>query len=129
MAMNITLRQLRYFVEIANSRSFSRAAEHLSIAQPALSQNIAALEAELGAVLFKRHARGIALSEAGQLLLTQALDLLARTDSLKEGLEGRETKPSGLVRLSIVGSLAGILMGPLMKAVAQNFPDIELMVK
>ena len=89
MAMNITLRQLRYFVEIANSRSFSRAAEHLSIAQPALSQNIAALEAELGAVLFKRHARGIALSEAGQLLLTQALDLLARTDSLKEGLEGR----------------------------------------
>ena len=45
--MNITLRQLRYFVEIARSRSFSRAAEHLSIAQPALSQNIAALEEDL----------------------------------------------------------------------------------
>jgi LysR family nitrogen assimilation transcriptional regulator len=127
--MNITLRQLRYFVEIANSRSFSRAAEHLSIAQPALSQNISALEADLDVVLFRRHARGVALSEAGELLLAEAVQLLARADSLKERLEGREVRPTGVVRLSIVGSLAGVLLGPLMRAIAQDYPDIELTVR
>ncbi|SDY34603.1 transcriptional regulator, LysR family [Variovorax sp. YR266] len=127
--MNITLRQLRYFVEIANSRSFSRAAEHLSIAQPALSQNISALEADLDVILFKRHARGVGLSDAGQLLLTESVQLLARADSLKARLAGREVRPSGVVRLSIVGSLAGALMGPLVRAIAQDYPDIELTVR
>ena len=52
--MHLTPRQLRYFVEIARSRSFSRAAEHLHVAQPALSEDVAALEDELGAQLFER---------------------------------------------------------------------------
>jgi LysR family nitrogen assimilation transcriptional regulator len=127
--MNITLRQLRYFVEIARSRSFSRAAEHLSIAQPALSQNIAALEEDLEVVLFKRHARGVELSPAGRLLFDKAVDLLARTDALKEQVAGRDVRPSGTVRLSIAGSLAGLLVAPLLRAVAEQFPGIELTVR
>lgn len=127
--MNITLRQLRYFVEIANSRSFSRAAEHLAIAQPALSQNMASLEADLGTVLFKRHARGVTLSDAGALLLEEAVQLLARTDSLKERLEGREFRPVGTVRLSIAGALASVLVGPLLREVSRSLPAIELAIR
>ncbi|MGN5480763.1 LysR family transcriptional regulator [Cupriavidus basilensis] len=94
--MTITLRQLRYFVEIAQSRSFSRAAERLRIAQPALSQNISSLEDTLGAKLFERHARGVEISPAGERLLTSAIDILARTDALKDDIDGRASLPTGV---------------------------------
>lgn len=63
--MGITLRRLRCFVEIARSRSVSRAAAHLRVARPALSQHIGPLEEELGARPFDRHPRGVDLSPAG----------------------------------------------------------------
>jgi LysR family nitrogen assimilation transcriptional regulator len=127
--MNITLRQLRYFVEIAQSRSFSRAAERLRVAQPALSQNISSLEDSLGAKLFERHARGVELSPAGQRLLASASDILARTDALKNEIDGRASLPTGNVRLSIAGSIAGAVIGPLLGAVACDYPGIEVTVR
>src|SRR5690606_20041623 len=63
--MNLTLRQLRYFVEVAQCQNFSKAAQRLLIAQPALSQNISRLEKELGAPLLERHARGARLTPEG----------------------------------------------------------------
>ena len=127
--MHITLRQLKYFVEIAHSRSFSRAAQHLSIAQPALSQSMLALESDLDTVLLLRHARGVDLTPAGELLLEQAVALLARTHALKDLVQGRAPGPSGSVRLAIAGSLAGVLAGPLARAIAHDFPGIDLAVK
>jgi LysR family nitrogen assimilation transcriptional regulator len=126
--VHVTFRQLRYFVEIARSRSFSRAAELLSIAQPALSQNIAALEDELGTRLFKRHARGVELSAAGQRLYARAIELLAGLDALKGDVEGKESLPSGAVRVAIAGALAGVVVAPLLKAVGAAYPAIGLAV-
>lgn len=126
--MHLTLRQLRYFVEIARSRSFSRAAEHLSVAQPALSQNIAALEEELGAKLFDRHARGVELSAAGQRLYARAIELLASFDSLRDHVEERQPRPCGPVRVSIAGSLAAVVIAPLLRRVTELYPDVELTV-
>jgi LysR family nitrogen assimilation transcriptional regulator len=126
--MNVTLRQLRYFVEIAQSRSFSRAAEHLRIAQPALSQNIASLEDDLGTKLFKRHARGVDLSPAGHRLLARAVDLLSRADALKAEVGDRDARPSGPVRLSVAGSLAGVVVAPLLRVVAEQCPEVALTV-
>lgn len=127
--MNITLRQLRYFVEIARSRSFSRASEHLNIAQPALSQNISALEEDLGGSLFERRPRGVELTPAGQRLLASAVELLARADGLKDDIEGGDARPAGAVRLWVAGSLAGTLVAPLFKAVAAQCPGVELTVR
>jgi len=127
--MNISLRQLRYFVEIARSNSFSRAAAHLNIAQSALSQNVSALEEDLEVKLFIRHSRGIELSHAGRLLLDKAANLIAQADALKEQLAGREALPQGVVRLSIAGSLAGILVAPLLRATSEAFPGIQLFVR
>lgn len=127
--MNVTLRQLRYFVEIARSRSFSRASEHLNIAQPALSQNIAALEEDLGSSLFDRRPRGVELTVAGHRLLASAMELLARADGLRDDIEGGEARPAGAVRLWVAGSLAGTLVAPLFKAVVAQCPGVELTVR
>jgi LysR family nitrogen assimilation transcriptional regulator len=122
----MTLRQLKYFVEIARYRNFSRAAEQLHIAQPALSQNIAALEDELGVKLFERHARGIDLSPAGHRLFDRAAELLIQFDGLKDVVADRESRPSGHVRLSVAGSLASVVIAPVLSELSQLYPDIEL---
>jgi DNA-binding transcriptional LysR family regulator len=89
------LRHLRYFVAIAEERSFTAAAERLWVAQPGLSTQIRRLEAELGVRLFERHTRGIDLTEAGTLFLERARAALAAADAavsvgsdLKDGVAG-----------------------------------------
>jgi len=74
------IRELRYFVAIAEERSFTRAAERLWIAQPGLSQQMRALERELGVKLLERHPRGVTLTAAGELFLERARVALAATD-------------------------------------------------
>ena len=75
------LRHLRYFVAIAEERSFTAAAERLWVAQPGLSTQIRRLENELGVRLFERHARGVDLTEAGALFLERARAALAAADA------------------------------------------------
>ena len=74
------LRHLRYFVAIAEERSFDRAAERLLMAQPGLSTQTRRLEAELGVKLFERHTRGVDLTEAGELFLERARVALVADD-------------------------------------------------
>ena len=74
------LRHLRYFVAIAEERSFTRAAERLWVAQPGLSTQIRRLESELGVQLFERHTRGVDLTDAGELFLERARTALAAAD-------------------------------------------------
>src|ERR1700722_380436 len=70
--LNVDLRQLRYFKIIADARSFVRGADHLHIAQPALSRSIAKLEEHVGHALFVRHSGGVTLTDAGRLLYRHA---------------------------------------------------------
>ncbi len=78
------LRQLRYFVAIAEVENFRRASERLKIAQPALSHQIGALEKEIGAQLFDRLPRGVRLSEAGRSFLADAKTILAKLDDARD---------------------------------------------
>jgi DNA-binding transcriptional LysR family regulator len=95
------LRHLRYFVAIAEERSFTRAAERLWVAQPGLSVQIRRLEAELGVQLFDRRTRGVDLTEAGSLFLERARDALAAAEFA--GAIGRdlETGVAGSLNLGI----------------------------
>ncbi len=74
------IRRLRQFLIVAEELNFSRAAGRLHLSQPALSQLVHALEAELGGALFERHARGVTLSQAGLVFQAEAFDLVARFD-------------------------------------------------
>jgi DNA-binding transcriptional LysR family regulator len=91
------LRHLRYFVAIAEERSFTRAAERLWIAQPGLSTQIRRLEAELGVRLFDRHTRGVDLTSAGELFLERARAALSAAEFA--GATGRD------LEAGIVGTL------------------------
>lgn len=81
------LRQLRYFVMVADERNFTRAAERLHIAQPPLSRQIQALEAELGTQLIDRNARPLRLTATGGLLYEQARQVLGRVEEMRAMIE------------------------------------------
>jgi len=122
----VDLRQLRYFVAIAERGSLNAAASAINVAQSALSKHMKLLEAELGGAIFERGARGVELSESGRLLLDRARYILNQMDNLRAevSLENRET--SGTVRIGAPSSLADILYEPLARHVADRFPRVRL---
>src|SRR3954449_12472033 len=101
------LRHLRYFVAIAEERSFTRAAERLWVAQPGLSTQIRRLESELGVLLFELHTRGVDLTDAGELFLERARVALAAADAARSTGEGLEEGLVGSGRLAIGAGAVG----------------------
>ena len=97
------LRQLRYFVAVADTLNFSRAAESLYVSQSALSKQISELEQELGVALFDRDRRSVALTSAGQLLLPEAKDILMRSEKLVPLLrhEAEDALPDRTIHIAV----------------------------
>src|SRR3954453_11874867 len=88
------LRQLEYFAAVARHRHFTRAAEALYITQPALSQQVRRLEAELGLALFRRTSKGVELTAAGEDLLAHAENVLAEGAAARADMD----RPTGIAR-------------------------------
>ena len=85
------LRQLRYFLAVAKTGHMTRAAEALGMAQPPLSQQIKGLETQIGLPLFKRHAKGVTLTEAGRTLQADATRLLHDLEALRNLTADRQS--------------------------------------
>ena len=120
------LRQLRYFVAIADSGSFTKAAERVFVAQSALSHQLAQLEGELGAVLFNRSRRGAELTEAGQRFFPHAVSILRQAEEAVASARQADEEPSGKVVFGIPHSVSQALALPLLREVRQRFPKVEL---
>lgn len=123
---SMDLKQLRYFLGVAESGSFSRAAVRLSIAQPVLSRQIKLLETELSAELFYRNGRGIVLSEAGKLLETYARSILKLVDQAQLEIGSLRAVPRGRVAIAMPPSIGWMLTGPLVLRCREAFPEILL---
>ena len=98
------LRQLRYFTVLADELSFTRAAQRLHVSQPPLSFQIASLETELGARLFDRTSRSVALSEAGKAFLPHAQAVLARLEEARSHVTRVASGLQGRVQVGLAGS-------------------------
>ncbi|MCC7271810.1 MAG: LysR family transcriptional regulator [Alphaproteobacteria bacterium] len=117
---HVELRHLRYFVAVAEEEHVTRAAERLNIQQPPLSQQIRALETELGVPLFRRKARGIALTEAGRLFLEDVRAILAQVDHAVAAVKRAARGEQG--RLA-VGFTSSAPFHPFLPAVLRRFRD------
>jgi len=120
------LRQLRYFVSIAESGSFSKAAERVYVAQSALSHQMAQLEDELGTSLFHRSRRGIVLTEAGQRFFPHAVSILRQSEEAVASARNATDAPRGKVVFGLPHSASNALALPLLREVRQQFPLIQL---
>lgn len=120
------LRHLRYFVKIVEAGSFSRAAALIPVAQPALSQQIAALEEELGVVLLHRSARGARPTAAGAAFYTEAASILSRMERIPQIVRSLDGEIQGVVRIGMSSTLASFLAGELMEKCRAVLPKISL---
>ncbi|MCF8480961.1 MAG: LysR family transcriptional regulator [Rhodospirillum sp.] len=122
------LRQLRYFLSIADAGSISAAAGRLNVAQPALSLHIRNMERHLGTDLFMRRARGVSLTEAGEILAQRARVILDEVARAEDDIRNLGSDPRGEVRLGLPGTLSGILSVPLVLAASERFPNVRLTI-
>jgi DNA-binding transcriptional LysR family regulator len=120
------LRRLRYFVAVATERNFTRAAERLHVAQPALSRQVRLLERELGVELLRRTTHEVDLTDAGRFLLERAPGVLGATDDLWRGVRAFAAGERGTVVVGH-GTSAGYETAPrLLEAVAERLPALEV---
>ncbi|WLW50460.1 LysR family transcriptional regulator [Streptomyces sp. YU58] len=121
--------QLQYFVAVAETRHFTRAAELVHVAQPSLSQQIKALERELGADLFLRARGNISLTDAGEALLPLARRILADADTARHEVLELVQLRSGRIRLGATPSLCTGLLPDVLRAFHDRYPGIRLLIE
>ncbi|SPF79909.1 LysR family transcriptional regulator [Pseudoprimorskyibacter insulae] len=124
--MALDTRQMRYFLEIAEQGSITRAAQVLNVAQPALSLHLKTLEERLGTQLLIRSRSGVTPTEAGQVLMRRAraiLDDMARTE---DEIRTLDADPAGVVRVGLPGTISALLTLPLIKAARARYPRITI---
>lgn len=122
------LRQLHYFLAVAETQNVSRAATRVWISQPALSRQLQLLEKELGVRLFERKARGVTLTDAGEVLRRRAMNVMKDVSAMKEDVSAQATEPFGPVTLGIPSALRQFLTVPIAARFAQRYPNALLRI-
>jgi DNA-binding transcriptional LysR family regulator len=123
------LRVIRYFVAVAEELHFGRAAARLHVAQPGLSQQVKALEQQLGVRLLERTSRQVRLTPAGALLLSEGRRLLAETDRAVDRVRRTGRGEVGRVTVAAIGSATYDVVPRLLRAHRERSPDVELVLR
>jgi len=124
LRVHVELRHLRYFVAVAEELNFSRAAERMHVAQPALSAQIRALERQLGCELFSRTTRKVELTPSGEMLLDDAREILARADDAIAKLQAVSRGERGQIRVGFAAHGAGEVGTEVLRRFADAYPSI-----
>ena len=124
--MNISLRQLRAFVAVAQSSSFSRAADALALTQPAVSRNVTDLEQAMGLLLLHRTTREVELTEAGRLLLGNLSRVLEDLDACLLEVQGLATQRKGRVKVASSPTLSANLLPQCIARGRQQSPGVNI---
>ena len=118
--------KLRVFHAAASAGSFTHAAEVLHLSQSAISRQVGALEQEVGVPLFHRHARGLVLTEQGEILFRTAHEVLMKLESVKMRLSETKDRPSGTLRVSTTVGLGTGWLAERVPEFGELYPDIQL---
>ena len=120
--------QLRYVCAIAETGSFSRAAERCQVAQPSLSQQVLKLEEDLGTKLFDRLGRSVRLTEAGRAFLPHARSILSQLEMARSSVADKCEDLGGSVAIGVIPTIAPYLMPGYTAAFAKKYPDAKLRI-
>jgi DNA-binding transcriptional LysR family regulator len=123
------LKQLRYFVAVAETGHITRAAARLGIQQPPLSQMIRGLEESLGTALFKRHPKGVSLTESGELLLADSRRLLGDAEAVRTRMRAVAAGHAGVLAIGFTSSAAAHALTPqVLRECRRAYPGIKLQI-
>jgi LysR family nitrogen assimilation transcriptional regulator len=125
----ITLRQLHYLVAVADAGSFSAGADQTHVAQPALSRQLAQLEAQVGLRLLNRSRKGVVLTEGGIRLYNLARSMLERLGSVQLELRASEKRPAGVVTVALPPSVASMLAPRVLRELESRYPEVVLRIE
>jgi LysR family transcriptional regulator, hydrogen peroxide-inducible genes activator len=127
-AVSMELHQLRYFCAVAETGSFSRAAEQSHVSQPSLSQQIMKLEDELGARLFDRLGRSVRLTETGQTFLPRARTVLRELEAARGDVAEQKDSVGGSVAIGVIPTVAPYFLPERLTWFSRKFPQVRLTV-
>ncbi|MET3494633.1 LysR substrate-binding domain-containing protein [Variovorax boronicumulans] len=122
------LKQLEYFIRVAELGSFTRASIVIDIAQPALSRQVRKLEVELRQNLLVRNGRGVVVTDAGQRLLEHGRGILHQVERAREDMNRARGALGGRVAVGLPPSVAGVLTVPLVRAARERLPEASLSI-
>ncbi len=124
----MNLKQLEYFVRVAELGSFSKASLILNIAQPALSRQVRLLETDLRVTLLIRNGRGVVLTEAGKRLFDHSVGILQLMSRVREDLESTRNEPAGRIVVGLPPSMGRLLTLPLVEGFRRSVPKARLAI-
>jgi len=123
------IRQLRYFIEVAEREHISEAAIHLHVAQSAVSRQIANLEDELGVELFERIGRNVKLTQIGKIFSEHSISALQAIDYAKKQIDEYLDPDKGTIKIGFPTSLAGHLLPTVISAFKKDYPNVAFQLR
>ncbi|WP_168595322.1 LysR substrate-binding domain-containing protein [Rhizobium sp. SG570] len=124
--MAFTLRQLQYFVAVAEQGSITRAAQNLSISQSSVTQALKELEGDLGVELFDRHPRGLSITHNGHQFLRHATKILATVSDARTSFSGQQNAAGGTLNIGVTSLVAGYVLSDLLARYRRACPGVEV---
>src|SRR5579864_4089062 len=118
--------KLRIFHAVASAGSFTHAGQQLTLSQSAVSRQISALEEEISTPLFQRHARGLTLTDEGELLYKTVSEVLAKLAGAEEALKNIHDSPRGTLKITTSHGVGSYWLLPRLKEFLKEYPEVEI---